>query len=489
MGTITIVGLGPGSAGLITAETLHILESAQTLILRTAKHPTTAELIARGIQFTSYDYVYEEKSTFSAVYMAITTDCLARAKQGRDIVYAVPGSPLVAEKSVELIRDEAKKQNIKVNILPGMSFLEVLYVRLGIDPVNGITVLDAADIDRLPYGLMTGLVITQLYNRQVASEAKLSLMEFYPDDYEITLVRNLGLPDEIVTRLPLYQLDREDNIDHLTSLYLPGYEGKARNFTMEPLTDIMARLRSSGGCVWDIEQNHHSLRRYAVEEVYEVLEAIELEDGDKLCEELGDLLLQIVFHARVAEECGTFSMQDVVDTVTEKMVRRHPHVFGDISVRDAAEVVVNWEEIKKQEKGYDRKSVLDGIPNGLPSLMHAYKIQAKAAKVGFDWDTIEPVWGKIQEEIVELQEAALTGDCALMEDELGDVLFAVVNLARFLKLEPEVALTATNNKFRRRFSYIEQQVGTKGLKWQDLNLAELDKFWNEAKKLEKMRKK
>ncbi|MGI6092218.1 MAG: nucleoside triphosphate pyrophosphohydrolase [Veillonellaceae bacterium] len=489
MGIITIVGLGPGPTGLITAETMEVLKSAQTLILRTIKHPTTSHLIAQGIKFTSYDYLYEEKDTFDEVYQAIVQDCLARAALGQDIIYAVPGSPLVAEKTVELIRKQAGTQEVGVKILPGMSFLEVLYVRLGIDPINGITVIDAADINELPPGLTTGLVVTQLFSRQVASDAKLSLMEYYPDDYVVTLVRNLGLPDETVDVLPLYELDRVRQIDHLTSLYLPPYKEKGKQFTLDPLIDVMARLRAPDGCLWDIEQNHHSLRRYAVEEVYEVLEAIELENADKLCEELGDLLLQIVFHARVAEESGNFSMQDVVNTVTEKMIRRHPHVFGDISVRDAAEVIVNWEDIKKREKGYDRKSVLDGVPKGLPSLMAAYKIQAKAAKVGFDWDNIDPVWGKIQEEILELKEAIQIGDSGAVESELGDVLFAVVNLARFLKAEPEVALTATNNKFRRRFTYIEQQIETKGLKWQQLTLSELDKLWNDAKNMEQFTKK
>lgn len=487
MGSITIAGLGPGSAGLITAETLHILKTTENLLLRTAKHPTVDELVAQGIKFSSYDYLYEEKATFAEVYQAIADDCLRQAKEGKDIVYAVPGSPLVAEKTVEIIRAQA--QDITVRILPGMSFLEILYVRLGVDPINGgITVVDAADIDNLPQGLTTGLVVTQIYNRQVASDAKLSLMEFYPDDYEVTLVQNLGLPGEVVSTMPLYQLDRQENIDHLTSLYLPPVKSKCQRFMLEPLVDIMARLRSPSGCVWDIEQTHRSLRRYAVEEVYEVLEAIELEDADKLCEELGDLLLQIVFHARVAEECGTFSMQDVIDTVTEKMIRRHPHVFGDISVRDAAEVIANWENIKKREKGYNRKSVLDGIPKGLPSLMTAYKMQAKASKVGFDWDTIAPVWGKIEEEVLELKEAVNNGDKEAIESELGDVLFALVNLSRFLNVEPEVALTSTNNKFRRRFNYIEDQIKAKDLNWQQLNLEQLDELWNEAKNMDKLKK-
>ncbi len=484
MGEITIVGLGPGPFGLITVETLDRLQTAGTLLLRTAKHPTVMELSARGIKFESYDHVYESQDTFDEVYKTIAFDCIARAVHGENVVYAVPGSPLVAEKTVTLIRNLAAQKQVVVTILPGMSFIEVLYVRLAVDPVDGITITDAADLDNLLPGVSTALVVTQVYNRQVASDAKLALMEHYPDDHEVTVVRNLGLQEEEIRRLPLYELDRLAVIDHLTSVCVPPRAVVAGQFTLKPLVDVMARLRSPGGCIWDIEQTHKSLKKYMVEEVYEVLETIDLAAGDKLCEELGDLLLQIVFHARVAEESGEFSVQDVIDTVTEKMIRRHPHVFGDITVRDAAEVVVNWENIKKQEKGAERTSVLDGIPNGLPSLLRAYKLQSKAAKVGFDWDTIEPVWGKIKEELEELKAAVVNGDSNAMEGELGDVLFSVVNLARFLQLEAEVALHVTNNKFVRRFSYIENAVVTNGLKWEELSLAELDILWEKAKMCE-----
>lgn len=485
MGELIIVGLGPGALGLLTMETWDMLTTADKLLLRTAKHPTVTELNARGVRFTSYDYVYDEQQTFEQVYEFIAKDCLRQVQEGQRIVYAVPGSPLVAEKTVTLIRSLAAQQQIPVKILPGMSFIEVLYVKLGIDPIDGLTVLDSSDLPALPPELNTALVVTQVYNRQVASDTKLALMEFYPDDYIITAVRKLGLPDEEIKQVPLFELDRLPVIDHLTSVYVPARAVKAERFDLTPIIDVMARLRSPGGCIWDIEQTHDSLRRYFVEEVYEVLEAIDLGESDKLCEELGDVLLQIVFHARVAEECGEFSMQDVIDSVTEKMVRRHPHVFGDITVRDAGDVVLNWEQIKKQEKGNERTSVLDGIPQDLPSLMKAYKLQAKAAKVGFDWDNIAPVWEKIEEEVTELKEAMQAGNAEAMEGELGDLLFAVVNLARFLKIDAEVALNVTNNKFKRRFAHIEARVQEKGLKWEQFTLAELDKLWDEAKVLEK----
>ncbi|VBB06378.1 tetrapyrrole methylase [Lucifera butyrica] len=484
MGEITILGLGPGSFGLLTVEALDKLQQAEPLLLRTAKHPTVKELVKRGIRFESYDQVYEKKATFEEVYETIAADVLARAATAKQLVYAVPGSPLVAEKTVAIIREKAAAQGVNVSILAGMSFLEVLYSRLGIDPIDGLTIVDGCDMAAVPADTNHGLVVTQVYNNQIASEVKLSLMERYPDDFAVTVVRNLGIEGEEIKTIPLYQLDRLPVIDHLTSLYVPHLPLTGRRFTMDPLLDVMARLRSPGGCVWDLEQTHQSLRRYIVEEVYEVLEAIDRQDPEQLCEELGDLLLQIVFHARIAEEGGIFSMQDVIDGVTGKMLRRHPHVFGDITVRDAAEVVLNWEAIKKREKAGERLSVLDGVPAGLPSLMRANKLQVKAAKVGFDWDNIAPVWEKIKEELAELKDAVERGDNVEIEAEMGDVLFAVVNLGRFLQVEGETALNVTNNKFIRRFSYIEQYVQKQGLAWETLSLQELDALWNRAKVLE-----
>ena len=365
--------------------------------------------------------------------------------------------------------------------------LEALYTRLGMDPSASVTIVDAGEEVLLPPELVTGLLITQVDSCQVASAAKTALRGYYSDEYQVTVVRHLGLPAEQITKVRLLEIDRLDGIDHLTSVYVPPRPVSSTEFSLKPVVDVMARLRSPGGCVWDMEQTHLTLRRYLVEEVYEVLEAIELADGVKLCEELGDLLLQIIFHARVAEENGRFSMQDVVDTVTEKMVRRHPHVFGEITVRDAAEVMVNWEQIKKREKPGERPGVLDGIPIGLPTLMAAYKLQAKAAKVGFDWAEIGPVWDKAAEELAELREAAALPEAERAdktEDELGDVLFAVVNLARFMGIDPESALSRTNNKFRRRFNYIEAKLKEQNIAWKDMNLADLDVLWEKAKEKE-----
>ena len=485
MGSITIVGLGPGPFGCMSLETWDIVRQATTLLLRTAIHPTVGELQARGVVFESYDALYEQGTDFDSIYAAIAADVLKRAQQGQNVVFAVPGSPMVAEKTVGLIRGKAQEEQVPVRILPGMSFFELLCNRLGVDPQQGMTIMDAQEIETLPADLPTGLVITQVFSPYIASELKLSLMERLQDEAPVIVARHLGLPDESVESVPLFELDRQAGFDHLTSVYVPHCSPRQNTFSLDPVVNIMARLRSPDGCPWDIEQSHATLRRYIIEEVYEVLEAIDEKDPAHLCEELGDLLLQIVFHARMAEENGDFSMQDVVDTVTEKLIRRHPHVFGDISVRDAAEVIVNWDAIKRREKTVKPQSALDGVPKGLPALLRANKLQLKAAKVGFDWDNIAPVWAKVAEELDELREAETIGDKAKIEDELGDVIFAVVNLGRFLGIEAEVALNGTNNKFIRRFQQVETSIRAKGLKWKNLDLAAMDEMWEAAKATEK----
>jgi len=253
---------------------------------------------------------------------------------------------------------------------------------------------------------------------------------------------------------------------------------------IEKLVGIMKKLRSPEGCPWDREQTHSSLKKCLMEECGELMDAVDAKDDHEMCEELGDILMNVILHANMAEERGAFTFADVTDTITEKMIRRHPHVFGDTHVNGSDEVLVNWEAIKKQEK-QERKHVLDGVAQGLPALMRAYKLQGKAAKVGFDWCDVKDVWAKVEEEIGELQEALAQGDAAAAESELGDVIFALVNYARFYKIEPEVALNGTNNRFASRFGYVEQQVADSGKKWQDFSLDELDKFWDAAKKLER----
>jgi len=251
------------------------------------------------------------------------------------------------------------------------------------------------------------------------------------------------------------------------------------------LVQIMDTLRGENGCPWDKKQTRESLKPYLIEEAYEVLEAIEEKDAKKLKEELGDLLYQILFHARISKENSEFDIEDVLSASCEKMVRRHPHVFGDKKADSAEEVLKQWEEIKKGEKGNDRKSILEGVPAHLPALLRAHQLQARAARVGFDWEHVDQVFAKVQEEMGEFEEAFRGGDRERMESELGDLLFALVNIGRFIEVSPEDALRKTISRFMSRFRHIEEDIARQGLEWKDVSLNEMEELWQEAKAIEK----
>ena len=260
---------------------------------------------------------------------------------------------------------------------------------------------------------------------------------------------------------------------------------KPEQMSFENLVTIMSRLRGPGGCPWDAEQTHESLTRYLLEEAYEVIEAIELKSTDHLKEELGDLLLQPLFHAAIAEEAGNFTIHDVIQTLCEKLIRRHPHVFGAMEISDSSAQIENWERIKKNEKGTERSSALSGVPSHLPALMKAQKITEKAARVGFDWEHVDHVVAKVMEELHEFEEAMASGDNERMEAELGDLLFAIVNLGRFLSINPEEALRKTINRFQSRFQHVENSLHARGQQMSATPLEEMDCLWEEAKKREK----
>ena len=327
----------------------------------------------------------------------------------------------------------------------------------------------------------------QLYSSALASEVKLTLMESYPDDHQVVLVRAAGVrgSEEVLT-IPLYELDRQQT-DHLTSLYVPPLTGGAvlkeseqfAQYTLDPLVEVMDSLLGPEGCPWDRKQTHQTLKKYLIEETYEVLDAIDEGNMHKLCEELGDLLLQIIFHAALAERSGKFTISDVIAEITEKMIRRHPHVFGDTRVKSAAEVLKNWESIK-QEEG-EPKSMLAGVPRYLPALQRAQKVQGKAALVGFDWPEAEGAALKVEEEWKEVKEAWDRGDKQALQGELGDFLFAAVNTCRLLGIDAEETLRQAVDKFSQRFCAMERKAAERGLRLKDLSLIELDGIWDEVK--------
>ncbi|KAB3531899.1 nucleoside triphosphate pyrophosphohydrolase [Alkaliphilus pronyensis] len=484
MGKITIVGLGPGAKEHLTLATLTELKKRKPVYLRTEKHPTVEFLKTEGISFHSFDHIYKNTDTFDHVYKNIVEALLEKAKV-EDIIYAVPGHPLVAETTVQQLMEACKGAKVNVNILPAMSFLDVLLPVVGLDPVEGFRLIDALQLDNQEPDPDSSMIITQVYDSLIASQVKLRLMDYYDDEEAIVVVRAAGVPElQRVEKIPLYQLDHLEWIDYLTSLYIPRIDmPQKKYYNMNNLCGLMERLRNKDGCPWDIQQTHQSLKPYLIEEAYEVIEAINSKDDYSIEEELGDLLLQIVFHSQIAKERNAFNINDVIRGIAQKIIFRHPHVFKNKTANNCEEALNSWEQQKQKEKKETSytESMLS-VPKELPALMRANKIQQKAAKVGFDWDNCNDVIGKIYEELEELQQASKEGTFDKITEEGGDLLFAVVNLLRFYKVEPEVALSNTINKFINRFNYIEKNALSKGKKLENMTLVEMDKLWEASKK-------
>jgi len=489
MKKIIIIGLGSGDYKQLTLSALEQLKSADVLIMRTEKHPTVDYIQSLGISFTNCDDVYDTQQTFEDTYKKICERVLESCIDGKTLVYAVPGHPLVAEKSVELILEMAK-EGFEVDIVPAVSFIDSILTALRIDPAYGLKIIDGLSLDIQKPDFNCGNIITQVYSKFIASEIKLKLMELYKDDTEICIIRAAGVKDlERIERHPLYELDRIDWVDYLTSVYIPPVTDGARFKTMNELVDLMVRLRGEGGCPWDREQTRESLKTYLLEETYEVLDAIEKDDIDLLMEELGDLLLQVVFHAQIANEAGEFDIHDVITGIVKKLVERHPHVFGDVIATTESGALKSWEASKRKLKGITTYTqTLTDIPETLPNLMRSYKIQEKAALVGFDWDDVKDAIAKIDEELQEVKEVYNTGNKSIIEEEIGDLLFSVVNVARFLKIQPELALKTTIEKFINRFRYIEETALQNGNRIDKMTLQEMDKLWNQAKDIKLLQK-
>ncbi|HGG0418712.1 TPA: nucleoside triphosphate pyrophosphohydrolase [Clostridium sporogenes] len=478
---INIIGLGPGSKESITLGTIDSLKTVDKVFLRTEKHPTVEYINKLGITYETFDGEYEVGESFDDVYNSIAKSLIEASKDYSDIIYAVPGHPLVAEKSVDILIKLCRQNNIKFKILPAVSFVDALMESLLLDPVEGLKIIDAFDIKNQVMDKRIGTIITQVYDKFIASEVKLNLMNYYKDDTEIFFVRAAGIEGlEEIRKIPLYELDRQHNIDHLTSVYIPKVSNN--NYDFMDLLDIMDKLRGEDGCPWDKEQTHTSLKKYLIEESYEVIEAIDNKDVDMLIEELGDVLLQVVFHSQIGKEDGFFEIKDVIQSICDKMINRHPHVFSDLEINNSNEVLENWDKIKSMEQGNETYTgSIRHIAKTLPALMRADKVQKKAAKVGFDWENIEDAMKKIIEEYKEIEDVYKSKNKVKILEEIGDLLFSVVNVARFLDIDPENALNYSIDKFINRFQYIEDEAIAMGRSLDNMSLEEMDELWKEAK--------
>lgn len=512
---IILLGLGPGDASLITREAWEVLNASTQVYVRTRRHPAIAGLPAH-LTLRDFDSLYDAGEHFDDVYAQIAKAVIAAARDdvGGDVVYAVPGHPLVGEATTPLILSRARELGIPTRIVAGLSFIEPTLEALSaegsalgstastqiasFDPLNGLQICDGLEIAALhhpPLNPDRPALIAQVYSRAVASDVKLTLMNQYPPHHRIVIVRGWlpgagegegkqkNRPASCCHPVALAELDHADAFDHLTSLYVPAlpYVGG-----FEAFQETIAHLRAPEGCPWDREQTHESLRTTLLEEAYEVLTAIDEGDLEALKEELGDLLLNVMLQAQIATETETFRMSDVIAAVDAKLKRRHPHVFGSVIANSADEVVANWNQIKQQEKAArgeaDRSSVLDGIAPALPALAQAQKMAHRAEKAGFKWDGHADRLAKVREELEEVVNAQ---DAAHRAEEFGDLLFTIADWADGYGIDAETVAREANLKFARRFRALERIVRERGLDMSAMNQSDMLAIWREIKDSER----
>jgi len=421
--TITILGLGYGDPRALTLEANEELHRAREIFVRTREHPTLTALPPH-LRIHSFDHFYESSQDFDSIYAAIADDILARGAHA-DVLYAVPGHPLFGETSVQLILAHARAKGIATRVIAGVSFVDAACAALALDPLaRGLQIADATDLARQHFPRLDPdqpALVGQLYSRAVASDCKLTLLALYPPEHLVTCVDAAGTPAQRIVSLPLAEIDRTDDFGLLTTLYVPPL---ARPSGLGALGEVVAHLRAPEGCPWDREQTHQSLRQDLLEECYEVLETLDSGDVPHLREELGDLLLHVVLQAQIASESGEFLLTDVIADIAAKLVRRHPHVFGNVQVNGTDEIIANWERIKQTEKKGAPKNL--PVPRALPALARAQKIAKR---------------GRVKANLADIAAAVEKLPRARRRDKaLGAVLFALAAFAAAKRIDAESSL-------------------------------------------------
>jgi len=482
---ITLLGLGPGDPDLLTRKAWNLINNLSEIYLRTERHPVV-QAFPKNLKILSFDDLYESQDKFEDVYNQIVQQVLLLGKRPQGVVYAVPGHPFIAEATSPEIYLKAQSMGIPVNIIDGLSFLEPTFTALGLDPFPRTVMVDAFELSRShhpPFPPDLPVLVAQIHSQSMASDVKLTLMEIYPDEHKVCLLHAAGTSTQVVENLSLYEIDRSKSIGLLSSLYVPAL-GPQTSF--EALMEIVSHLRAPDGCPWDKEQTSESLRQHLLEEAFEALEAIDSKNPDEMREEFGDLLLMIAMQSQIANENGNFNIAEVLNGINSKLIRRHPHIFGDVHIDDVEGVISNWERLKSEERGTNGKKnngLLDGVPRSLPALAQSQEYQERVSRVGFDWPDVNGVFAKITEELGEVKTAA---DNEQLSMELGDLLFVIVRLVSWYNFNAEDVLREANQRFRRRFVYLEALAQKRSRHLEEMSLEEMNELWVIAKKSELM---
>ena len=468
--TLTIAPLSTPQT--LTLSAWKAIEGASRLFLQTAEHPSARPVLEAGLSFVSMDDLYAA----SADYDELNETIADRLTSGDSAVYAVMGGGCFSQ--LASIQRACERKGFGLVQLPGVAYYQAAFPEAQAGQAYTANDLpQTVDTDRPLY-------VSELDNPLSAGEVKLKLQRFYPDEYPVVLAVQQPSGDYDRRTVPLYALDREKGFFASTVLYVSplAFEQK-RSYGYEDLLTVLRRLRAPDGCPWDREQTHESLKKDLREECYELMDAIDEGSDEHMVEECGDLLMNVLFHPIIAEEQGRFDERDVTTEIVSKLIYRHPHVFGTVHVSSSAEVLKNWDALKRKEKGQETvAAALRSVPRSFPALLRCQKVQKKARKVGFDFDTAADAFYKIGEETEEVRSAMASGRD--LEKEMGDLLFAVMNVCRLLGFDGEETLHAATDKFINRFERMEKSIENDGKKLTEMTLAEMDRYWESAKMTE-----
>lgn len=476
MPTISVVTISTGNASLLTQQAAATLTSGNQLVLRTSCTPIAGWLASQGVAYQTLDALHESSEDFDCFNQTAATQ-LWHMAQSADLTYGVFDA--CADTTVAALQATAP-EGARIEILPGISHLERCLALLGAQR-SGMRIYAAEDFRLARVSPEESLFLTELHSRECAGDCKLRLMQLLPENTPVVLVSGTADGALHAATICLYELDRQPHYDHLTACHVPSVSMQDRTrFDMDDLIAVMQRLRAPGGCPWDREQTHESLLPYLLEECYEFIGAAREQDADHMYDELGDVLLQVVFHAEVARQHGTFTIGDVTTAIVQKMVERHTHIFGNAKADTAAQVLTNWDAIKRSQRGITTiAQAMDDVSTGLSATMRAEKVQRKAAKVHFDFPNAQAALEKVHEEAEEVHECLEAG--LDPEMELGDLFFSIVNVCRLSHKNPDMALHFATNKFIERFRNMENLIEKAGKSIEHLTLSEMDVYWEAEK--------